>query len=98
MGRPKGRKNRKWTVEEKASLVKQYLESGIGMHKFAVQEDISKRLLFEWVKRFQAHGKKGLENKKKMRNPYAALAASKSLSEVERLRLTVAKQKVELGG
>lgn len=96
MGRPKGGKNRKWTASEKEAIVRRYLESGIGRHKFAAAENLSGRLLHEWVRRYQEHGKAGLESKRPTGNLYAALATSKSLSETERLRLTVAKQKVEI--
>lgn len=96
MGRPKGGKNRKWTATEKEAIVRRYLESGIGRRKFAAAENLSDRLLHEWVRRYHEHGKAGLENKRHTGNPYAALATSKSLPETERLRLTVAKQKVEI--
>ncbi len=44
-----------------------------------------------WVKRYLEEGEDALEPKNG--NPYAALHRSKSLSEVERLRLTVAKRR-----
>ncbi|WP_074025757.1 transposase [Christensenella timonensis] len=96
MGRPKGGKNRKWTMEEKADVVRRYLGSGMGRHKFALQAGISDRLLFEWTKRYMESGEKGLENKRPSGNRFSALHTSKSLSEVEKLRLVVAKQKVEI--
>lgn len=47
-----------------------------------------------WVKKYLNEGEEALEPHKG--NPYAALHTSKSLSEVERLRLIVAKQEVEI--
>ena len=47
-----------------------------------------------WVKRYLEDGEEGLEPKNG--NPYAALYTSKSLSEVDRLRLIIAKQEVEI--
>ena len=44
----------------------------------------------------KTEGEKGLENKKKTGNVFSALHTSKSLSEVERLRLLVAKQEIEI--
>lgn len=96
MSRNKGEKNRKWTAEEKKDMVKRYLESGVGRHRFAAAEGIASGMLYTWVKRYQEQGEKGLENKRKPGNPYAALHTSKSLSKLERLELTVAKQEVEI--
>ena len=42
------------------------------------------------------HGEAALENKKKTGNHFSALYASRNLTQVERLELTVAKQKVEI--
>lgn len=96
MGRPKGGKNRKWTQEEKLELVQRYLTSGIGRHRFAQTEGISSGMLHRWVQQYQESGVEGLAGKRRPGNPYAALATSKSLSELERLRLTVAKQEAEI--
>ena len=90
------RKNRRWTAKEKEQLVQRYLESGEGRHRFAKSEGIASGMLYTWVQRYQRDGIKGLENKRKPGNPYAALSTSKSLSELERLRLTVAKQEAEI--
>ena len=48
----------------------------------------------KWVSQYLQDGEEALEPRKG--NPYAALHTSKSLSEVERLRLIVAKQEVEI--
>ena len=47
-----------------------------------------------WVKRYLQEGADALEPHNG--NPYAALHRSKSLSELERLRLIVAKQELEI--
>lgn len=96
MGRPKGGKNRKWTQEEKLEVVQRYLASGIGQHSYAKAEGISSGMLFRWLKQYQESGFDGLASKRRGGNPYAALTTSKSLSELERLRLTVAKQEAEI--
>lgn len=51
-------------------------------------------LVSAWVKRYLEDGEEALEPKNG--NPYAALHTSKSLSEVDRLRLIIAKQEVEI--
>ena len=57
---------------------------------------MSSGLLYQWVKKYQELGAQGLENRKKTGNPYAALHISKSPGKLERLELTVAKQRVEI--
>lgn len=51
-------------------------------------------LVSAWVKRYLEEGEDALEPKNG--NPYAALHTSKTLSEVDRLRLIIAKQEVEI--
>lgn len=58
------------------------------------QYSISNSLVCAWVKKYITEGEDALEPRNG--NPYAALHTSKSLSEVERLRLIVAKQEVEI--
>jgi len=96
MGRPKGGKNRKWSAAEKLEIVGRYLASGIGQRKYATREGISRGMLHDWTTKYLAQGAEGLERQKPPGNAFAALHTSKNLSEVERLRLTVAKQEVEL--
>ena len=55
---------------------------------------IGNSLVCAWVKKYLEEGEDALEPHNG--NPYAALHRSKSLSEVERLRLIVAKQEVEI--
>ena len=51
-------------------------------------------MIAAWVKRYLEDGEEGLEARNG--NPYSALRTSKSLSEVDRLRLIVAKQEIEI--
>lgn len=95
MGRPKGGKNRTWSKEEKQRIVKRNLEERIGQRKLAEDEGISKGMLSKWISAFIEYGEKGLEPQKRG-NPFAALHTSKNLSELERLRLENAKQRVEI--
>jgi len=55
--------------------------------------DIS--MICKWVKRYIEEGEAGLE-RRGGGNPYAALHTSKSLSEVDRLKLVIAKQEIEI--
>ena len=58
------------------------------------ESGIRNSLVSAWVKKYLEEGEDALEPHNG--NPYAALHTSKSLSEVERLRLIVAKQEVEI--
>lgn len=91
------RKNHKWTTEEKERIVKRYLDENMGSVQLAAEEGVSSdRLVREWVRKYLEQGISGLENRRRPGNPYAALHTSKSLSKLERLRLTVAKHEVEI--
>ena len=70
-------------LDEHKSLLQIERETGIG------NSTVSR-----WVKTYIEDGEDVLEPHNG--NPYAALHRSKSLSEVERLRLIVAKQEVEI--
>lgn len=96
MARPKGGKNRKWTQEEKLRIVKRYFEEGITQRPLAKEEGISHGMLSKWITKYHEEGPNGLANKKKTGNPFAALHTSNSLSEIERLRLLVVKQEIEI--
>lgn len=95
-GRPQGGKNRRWSKEEKLRIVRRHSEEHIGECLLAREERISAGMLHSWIRKYLEQGESGLENKKKTGNPFSALHTSKNLSEEERLRLTVAKQQVEI--
>lgn len=90
----KGITHRKWTKEEKLKIVKQHLDEHISLMQIERDYGANNGLVSVWCKRFLEDGEEALEPHKG--NPYAALNTSKSLSEVERLRLLVVKQEVEI--
>lgn len=94
MGCKKGRTHRKWSKEEKLRFVKLHLEEHISVREIERQYGVENSLVSAWVKKYLEEGEEALEAHRG--NPYAALTTSKSLSEVERLRLIVAKQEVEI--
>ncbi|AGF54232.1 transposase-like protein [Clostridium saccharoperbutylacetonicum] len=96
IGIPKGGSNRKWDKEDKLRIVKRYLNEGIGRIALAKEENISGGMLYIWIQKYLDEGEQGLVNNKKKDNHYAAIHTSKTLSEVDRLRLIVAKQEVEI--
>ena len=94
MGSKKGIPHRKWTKEEKINLVKLHLDEHISLGQIEKEYSVSKSLVSAWVKKYLQEGADALEPHNG--NPYAALHRSKSLSELERLRLIVAKQELEI--
>lgn len=95
MGRPKGGKNRKYTVEEKIYYVKLHLEEHKSIHEIERETGVANGLICKWTKQYLEDGEEGLKPKQKKGNPITALHTSKSLSETERLKLENMKLKIE---
>ena len=74
--------------------VRLHLEDHIPIRQIEKDYGVGASLISSWVKQYLQDGKEALEPHKG--NPYAALHRSKNLSEIERLRLLVAKQEVEI--
>ncbi len=89
----KGVPHRKWSKEEKMKIVKLHLDEHISTKRIEKEYGIQHSQVSAWVKKYLEEGEDALEPHNG--NPYAALHTSKSLSEVERLRLMVAKLEVE---
>ena len=94
MGTKKGTKPRKWSKEDKLKLVLLHLNEKVSLMQIEKEYAVSSGLVSTWVKKYLNGGEDALVSRSG--NPYAALHTSKSLSEVERLRLIVAKQEVEI--
>ena len=94
MGTRKGTKPRKWSKEEKLKLVLLHLNEKVSLMQIEKEYSVSNGLVSTWVKKYLNGGEAALVSRSG--NPYAALHTSKSLSEVERLRLIVAKQEIEI--
>ena len=97
IGRPKGGKNRIYTVEEKLSIVNMNLQDHMSIIQIEKETGISDSLISAWIHKYLDNGLQGLENKKnkKSGNVYAALHTSKSLTKEERLELENMKLKIE---
>ena len=96
MGRPNGGKNRNWSKEEKLRVVLHNLDDKTGQRTIAREENISRGQVHSWIQKYLEGGPDALENRKKPGNPFAALSTSKSLTEEQRLKLIVEKQKIEI--
>lgn len=90
----KGTPHRKFSKEEKLRIINRNIKEHISLMILEKEEGVRNGLISKWIKRYQEDGEEGLVGRNG--NPYAALHNSKSLSEVERLRLLVAKQEVEI--
>ena len=90
----KGTPHRKFSKEEKMKYVRLHLEEHLSVNQIEQEYGIGHALVSSWVKRYLQDGEDALEPRNG--NPYAALHRSKKLSEIERLRLLVAKQEVEI--
>ena len=94
MSGKKGVSHRKYSKEEKLKFVRLHLDEHVSIMEIEREHGINNRLISNWTKKYLEEGEEALEPHNG--NPYAALYSSKSLSEVERLRLLVAKQEVEI--
>ena len=90
----KGIPHRRWSKEEKIKYIKMHLEDHRSLKEIEREFGVDNSMLSRWVKLYLSEGENVLEPRNG--NPYAALYTSKSLSEVERLRLIVAKQEAEI--
>ena len=94
MGSKKGVPHRRWSKEEKLKIIRFHLDEHKSIQQIEKEYGVNSSLVSRWVKRYLEEGEETLEPHNG--NSYAALHTSKSLSEVERLRLIVAKQEVEI--
>ena len=91
----KGQKKRTWTAEQKSEIVHKHLDEHISVCKLGKEYFADKSMICRWVKEYIAEGESAFIPQKRAGNPYAALYLRKGISEVERLRLTVAKLEIE---
>ncbi len=90
MARPKGGKNQVRTCYEKAKLVEEYFDSGIGYKRFAQEKGISPSLFSTWIKKYQNGGVEALRLARKPGNP----ADDAKDAEILNLKLIIAEQQV----
>ena len=92
----KGRKNRKWTPEQKLEIVHKHLNDHISVKKLEKEYQVEHSTICHWTKKYLVGGEAAFEPKSRPGNKFSALHRSKNLTEVERLRLLVAKQEIEI--
>ena len=98
IGRPKGTKNIMRSVKEKEQIVLKCINENIPYGTLGRELGINHTRIRQWVQVYEKEGVEGLKSKTGKcgsGNPYAALHRKKNLTEVERLRLELAKKEVE---
>ena len=91
----KGQRKRVWTPEQKSDIVRKHIEDHISLRTLEKEYQADRSMICRWVKQYIAEGESSFANKRHPGNPFAALHSGKNLSEVERLRLMVAKLEIE---
>ena len=92
----KGQKKRVWTPDQKLEIVRKHMDEHISVKKLGMEYQVDHSMICRWTKEYLAGGEGAFEPKKRPGNRFAALHRSKNLSELERLRLLVAKQEIEI--
>ena len=91
-----GQTKRTWTKEEKLEIVHKHLDEHISVKKLGKEYGINHGMVSRWTKEYLEGGEGAFDPKPRPGNKFAALHRSKNLSELERLRLLVAKQEIEI--
>ena len=91
----KGQKKRIWTPEQKSEIVHKHLDEHVSVRRLEREYTADRSMICRWVKEYIAEGESAFIPKGHPGNPFAALHVSKNLSELERLRLMVAKLEIE---
>lgn len=92
----KGQRKRIWTVEQKLEIVQKHLDEHVSVGVLGREYELNTGLICTWTKKYLEEGIAGLEPRPRPGNRFAALHTSKNLTELERLRLLVAKQEIEI--
>ena len=92
----KGQKKKKWTIAQKLEIVHKHLDEHISVRTLAKEYETDTGMICRWTKEYLAGGEVAFDPKTRPGNKFAALHRSKNLSELERLRLLVAKQEIEI--
>ena len=92
----KGQTKRVWTKEKKLEIVHRHLDEHISVKKLGQEYGITQGMVSRWTKEYLAEGEVAFIPKPRCGNRFTALHTSKNLSELDRLRLLVAKQEIEI--
>lgn len=76
--------------------MKRHIEEHVTLRQLTKEEGATDGMICRWVREYEDGGEEGLKRKKRAKNPYNTLLTDKTLTEIERLRLLVAKQEIEI--
>ena len=89
-------KKRVWKPEQKLEIVHKHLDEHISVKKLEKEYQVEHSTICRWTKEYLQGGEVAFAPKPRPGNKFAALHRSKNLSELDRLRLLVAKQEIEI--
>ena len=91
----KGQRKRIWTKEDKLKIIKRYSEEHLSARELGRIYNADHSIICRWIRKYTAKGEASFEEAKRSGNKYAALHTSKNISETERLKLGIAKLRLE---
>ena len=92
----KGQKKRVRTKEQKLEIIGKYLNEHISAGALSKEYNAEKGMICRWIRNYSKYGEAAFNSKSHRKgNPFAALHTSKTLTEIERLRLQLAKLEIE---
>jgi len=95
MGRPKGGKNKSWTVNEKYEVLEPIIKGEISQKDRARELDLAYGMMTRWLTAYKKGGIEALKNKRKPGNPLAKYSSRKKLSYTEQLEYENMKLRIE---
>lgn len=96
MSRPSGTKNIMRTAEEKETIVLEYLNNNIGQRIIAEKNNVSWRLLHNWIIKYQEFGIEGLKSKTGKHSNLNSGQYNRNPSEIEKLQRELLKKEIEI--
>lgn len=94
-GRPKGGKNKEWSMKEKERIVLRILNGEDSRKQITIEEKVSRSQIHYWLKAYRESGIEGLKNHKKPGNPLVKYSNKKNLTELEKLEYENMKLRIE---
>ena len=87
------------TPQEKEKIIKEYYSYDHAQAKICHKYNISKSVLWSWVRKYEENGIEGLNSKTgkaKYSNPHAGLHLRKPKSRIDELELELMKKEIEI--
>ena len=87
--------NRYWSKEDKLRIINEVLINCKSTEQVAKEHDISGGMLRNWIIKYNNHGERSLDNKRKPGNPLMKYSAKKNLTDIEKLQYENMKLRIE---